>query len=93
MGADIAGACGQLVVEQEKRMQTIGDIEDGPLCSSTNKQSPAIGNSRKQGIGNEKDTNDSEADNLIRRLAVATGIATSCFVLSAFLFAIQRKRR
>eukprot|EP00585_Thalassiosira_rotula_P021568 CAMPEP_0196222264 /NCGR_PEP_ID=MMETSP0912-20130531/44391_1 /TAXON_ID=49265 /ORGANISM="Thalassiosira rotula, Strain GSO102" /LENGTH=72 /DNA_ID=CAMNT_0041501003 /DNA_START=55 /DNA_END=270 /DNA_ORIENTATION=- len=31
MGADIAGACGQLVVEQEKNQLPVTDIEDGPF--------------------------------------------------------------
>jgi hypothetical protein len=95
MGADITGACGQLVVEQEKQeMKVIGDIEDGPMmCSSSAKRSKIVGNSRKRGNNDGKEGSSKDEDKMIRHLIVATGIATSFFVVSAALFVIQRRRR
>ena len=94
MGADIAGACGQLVVEQEKKMQAIGDIEDGPLCSSSGKKSKVMNsNERKRSNDSKEGGSDPASEKLVRNLTIATGIATSCFVLSAILFAIQRRKR
>ena len=39
MGADIAGACGQLVVAGERRGRGVADIEDGPFAAPT----PVVG--------------------------------------------------
>jgi hypothetical protein len=89
MGADIAGACGQLVVEQEKHMNEIGDIEDSPLCS----KSSVVTDRQKRSNGRNSRKNSNTDEKLIRHLIVATGIATSCFVLSAALFVMQRRKR
>jgi len=49
MGADIAGACGQLVVAKEKKEQgkgNVGDIEDGPFVSNGERNSIVSGSKK-----------------------------------------------
>lgn len=88
MGADIAGACGQLVVEQEMQMLKLMDIEDGPVSTSTSKKPKVFV------VGNKKrDTEGKRENRIIRHLMIATGIATSCFFISGVLFVMQRRKR
>mmetsp|Transcript_11015 Transcript_11015/g.19225 ORF Transcript_11015/g.19225 Transcript_11015/m.19225 type:complete len:543 (-) Transcript_11015:522-2150(-) len=98
MGADIAGACGQLVVEQEKREQQLKvmDIEDGPFGKSEKgKSRPVTVISKRGKNGKVEDIlKDEEVTNpWIRRLTVATAVAASCFVVSSGLLLVQRRKR
>eukprot|EP00579_Thalassiosira_antarctica_P016447 CAMPEP_0201930190 /NCGR_PEP_ID=MMETSP0903-20130614/24641_1 /ASSEMBLY_ACC=CAM_ASM_000552 /TAXON_ID=420261 /ORGANISM="Thalassiosira antarctica, Strain CCMP982" /LENGTH=523 /DNA_ID=CAMNT_0048469197 /DNA_START=11 /DNA_END=1579 /DNA_ORIENTATION=- len=83
MGADIAGACGQLVVEQEKNQLKVTDIEDGPFGKDEpGKQRPVTVFSKRGQNENEtyKDSPKNETvDPWIRHLTVATAVAASCF--------------
>jgi hypothetical protein len=100
MGADIAGACGQLVVEQEmKKAPVLGDIEDGP-CNRH-----VIPFSEKAGISHVKSskrdgkrirdviTETSDNDRSLRILMIATGIAASCFFISTALLLMKRGKK
>lgn len=97
MGADIAGACGQLVVDQEKHRHKVGDIEDGPFNEKTNiKHDRKVNktNSRSQTPPHDHEVKVDKKDaNMIRRLTIATAISTSCFILSTALFFFQRRKR
>jgi hypothetical protein len=97
MGADIAGACGQLVVEQEKHLHAVSDIEDGPFSEKTNiKHDRKVNktNSRSPTPPRDHEVNvDNKDVNLIRLLTIATAISTSCFILSTALFVFQRRKR
>ena len=107
MGADIAGACGQLVVEQEKKKQqqqnnVVVDIEDGPFRNkdtSVEKRSVTLANRKKSNDTNENNHEDiqkdenSEIDPWVRRLTVATVVAASCFVVSGTLLLLQKRKR
>ncbi|KAL3804693.1 hypothetical protein HJC23_008508 [Cyclotella cryptica] len=97
MGADIAGACGQLVVEQEKHLNTLNDIEDGPFCENTSikrgkKVNKAKDRDKTPSLDHEVTTANKDV-NMIRLLTIATAISTSCFILSAALLILQRKKR
>lgn len=96
MGADIGSACGQLVIQkkqqdQEAKLKQI-DIEDaagttrnsvGTKVSATKRSAPV--NSLKQA--------EEDVDRIIKPLAIVTGIAATCFVMTTILFLNQRKRR
>lgn len=91
MGADIASACGQLVVkkENEETVATI-DIEDGPFKGNDEVQ-------KLVGRGKEKTTstsdNDDDFSKWIKPLTIATSVAASCFVVSTVLFLSQKSKR
>ena len=95
MGADIAGACGQLVVEQEKKQ--VVDIEDGPFQKA--KTSRVVTPRRKKtsatdsSSGEESSGKQQPTDRLLHHLTVATAIAASLFVVSASLLVLQRRKR
>ena len=95
MGADIAGACGQLVVEQEEKMQnSIGDIEDGPLCSSTNKKSNIVSNIRKRSDNYQEENDKARGEKkVVQHLIAATGVTMACFLVSTALYIMQRRKR
>jgi adenine C2-methylase RlmN of 23S rRNA A2503 and tRNA A37 len=106
MGADIAGACGQLVVTKENSAEQPIDIEDGPFKSKVTKQIPKVKVSRNSKIKKSSDnqtpeTNISEdieesensIEKWIRPLAIATAIAASCFTLSAIMVVSKRRAR
>ena len=100
MGADIAGACGQLVVAKEKKEQEtsdIFDIEDGPLQVGSEKKT----GERMKGKVSIKSSNKKweekpdrkemvDYEKWIRPLTIATVIAGSCFVMSAMM--VSRRR-
>eukprot|EP00571_Detonula_confervacea_P010814 CAMPEP_0172299376 /NCGR_PEP_ID=MMETSP1058-20130122/1717_1 /TAXON_ID=83371 /ORGANISM="Detonula confervacea, Strain CCMP 353" /LENGTH=551 /DNA_ID=CAMNT_0013008823 /DNA_START=16 /DNA_END=1671 /DNA_ORIENTATION=+ len=97
MGADIAGACGQLVVEQEKRQHNeLADIEDGPFRKDEVGKRPVtlFPNHRGKNKSETREGNSERetADLWVRRLAVATAVAASCFVVSTILLLQKRKR-
>jgi sorting nexin-8 len=86
MGADIASACGQLVVKKEKE-ETIAtnDIEDGPFKS--------IAEVQVVGRGKENTGDNDDLSEWIRPLSIATSVAASCFVVSTTLFLFQKRKR
>ncbi len=96
MGADIAGACGQLVVEQEKKQ--VLDIEDGPFPPKDVKISRMAPRRKKKSDAdpsNDEESNDKQqaTDRLLHQLTFATAIAASLFVVSASLLVLQRRKR
>ena len=96
MGADIAGACGQLVVEQEKKQ--VLDIEDGPFPPKDVKISRMAPRRKKKSDAdpsNCEESNDKQqaTDRLLHQLTFATAIAASLFVVSASLLVLQRRKR
>lgn len=97
MGADIAGACGQLVVEQEKKQLGITDIEDGPFRKDGPEKSQPVTVFSKRIPKENKTGDDSPEDETIspwiRRLSIATALAASCFVVSTSLLLLQRRKR
>jgi hypothetical protein len=86
MGADIASACGQLVVKKEKE-ETIAtnDIEDGPF--------KIIDEVQVVGRGKENTGDNDDLSEWIRPLSIATSVAASCFVVSTTLFLFQKHKR
>lgn len=106
MGADIAGACGQLVVEEEEKKNKAGvmrgqvDIEDGPWEGKSAKAASDIDFSARQFNRRKKHSeegrsvlDDVKADRWVRRLALGTAIAAACFVVSSALLVVQRRRK
>jgi len=98
MGADIASACGQLVVKKEKEAEMDVDIEDGPFIKGSDKDEvDAV--DRNNGASSMKSAADAQAgDNddiskWVKPLAIATSVAASCFVASGILFLSQGRRR
>jgi hypothetical protein len=103
MGADIAGACGQLVVEGEeeksrRKKQQLADIEDGPFrVNESGKPRPPIAAVKRiKEVANEThDVNESKGDDLdpwVRRLKVATVVTATCFVVSSGLMLFQKRK-
>lgn len=90
MGADIAGACGQLVVEQEKKKQVL-DIEDGPFPKDLKESRIAATRRKKTSDANSREQRST--DPRLRQLTVATAIAASLFIVSASLLVLQRRKR
>lgn len=102
MGADIAGACGQLVVEQEKKQQKLVDIEDGPFSNIVERKAPSTSLSKrgkdKNYLSNENKANENvtiitRMDPWVRRLTIATAITATCFVASIASFVLQKRKR
>ena len=98
MGADIAGACGQLVVEQEKKQ--VLDIEDGPFPKDNVKVGRIVATPRrKKSSGTDSSSSEESSskqqptDRLLHQLTVATAIAASLFFVSASLLVLQKRRR
>lgn len=95
MGADIAGACGQLVKEQESN--SIGDIEDGPsMLMNESKESKnkvkEVGRMKKSLEKRTKETFIQSFDNWVTPLSYATLLAASCLVASSLLLVSSRRR-
>ena len=103
MGADIAGACGQLVVggEEEKYRQRgkLADIEDGPFREDGSRKPPSIAlpsKRRKEVAARETQEDESKGDGpdpWVQRLTIATVVAATCFVLSGLLLLQKRKHK
>ena len=104
MGADIAGACGQLVVSKNNDEDAANpvdvDIEDGPFQSKRMKQKPKGRIGRKSKANNEDESDETkngkatgDIDKWIRPLTIATAVAASCFTLSIVLAASRRRTR
>lgn len=98
MGADIASACGQLVVQKEKESNELTevDIED----SFTRNSSDTKGRKPKTVVKNlsnvpstePKEEETSGYDRFVKPLAIATSISALCFLASAVVFLRQRRR-
>ena len=106
MGADIAGACGQLVVAKEKEGSTeLRDIEDGPFQSkskkkpsqsqSRNKKNHDSGSAKveKDVVEDDNSIDVENTDKWIRPLMVATAVSASLCVLSFGMIVMQRRRK
>jgi len=103
MGADIAGACGQLVVEEEKKQNAVLDIEDyGSIGKTTDgivgkkeKRSSTV--TRKSNQSERLDSEDTvkseEDEPLIWKLKLASGIAVAGLVVSSTLLLVQKRKR
>jgi len=96
MGADIAGACGQLVVEEERERRGAIDIEDGPFgrgggLRKERRAAPSRRDTRKQAIDKVDGENLGE-DPWARRLVVAAAVSASLCLVSAALLLHRRKR-
>jgi sorting nexin-8 len=100
MGADIASACGQLVVAKEKDEPV--DIEDVGVANKTTginvtkAMKKATSTKKKRTVVEvsiDSDTNDEKGDfeHWIMPLMIATTIAASCFVVSSVLFFTHRR--
>ena len=109
MGADIAGACGQLVIEkeneeeQQKATKSI-DIEDGPFTNhhpktTIHKYGNVIQNTKRNkrnDTNNDKTNEKNKVQNLdqwIKPLTIATGIAGSVFIISTMILMSASKRK
>ena len=90
MGADIASACGQLVVQKEKEL----DIEDAVRGQDNVKLSKGKATVKKSTayLTEEEETQDDDLSRFVKPLAIATSIAAACFVVSATVFMRQRNR-
>lgn len=97
MGADIAGACGQLVVEEEeKRQNTVIDIEDGPFHKEESRKPsiPSKGHDRRSdNILYEDASCIEKVDPWLQRLTIATAVVASCFVVSSTALLLQKRNR
>jgi adenine C2-methylase RlmN of 23S rRNA A2503 and tRNA A37 len=105
MGADIAGACGQLVVNMEEknkvRRDPVVDIEDGPFVRKDEVMSAQTrrnihATKRRNTIlesANKEGSNFDDSDVWVRRFTVATLVAATCFVTSSAIFLFQKRKR
>ncbi len=104
MGADIAGACGQLVVSKENASTASTnptDIEEDPFQTNRSKEKISKGKglknskmtSRKNSRGVKNNRPSKDIDDWIRPLKIATIFAASCFTLSVVLLASKRRVR
>lgn len=105
MGADISGACGQLVVEREKNeKQQAVDIEDlGAYDEKKSKTDLKVSKKiiANKSVGLETESSktkpfDDEAyssSKIVRHLAVSTTIAASCCVISIISLVWIKKKK
>ena len=98
MGADIASACGQLVVNKEKEAQEKKevDIEDALQSKKDTKSTKAKAVVVKKSAVvpstvAEKEEED-DLERFVKPLVIATSIAAVCFVISSVFFLRQRRR-
>ena len=92
MGADIASACGQLVVQKVNAL----DIEEAVIGNKdqiVNKSKPLAKKSKVAPTKEVNNTEDKNLGKLIRPLAIATSIAAACFVVSTAVFFRLRSKR
>jgi len=100
MGADIAGACGQLVVSKEISSTNLTDIEDDPFQINRAEQKILKGdklrNSKskrdKNSRGATVDKTSTDIDEWIRPLKIATAVAAICFTLSSVVLLSSKRR-
>jgi hypothetical protein len=105
MGADIAGACGQLVISEEKKERAIylGDIEDGPFHQGTNNSESSLKEKTVKNwkqINATKNVDDERNDEFgknvekwVKPLAVATTVSFCVCLLSAGVVFFQKRKR
>jgi hypothetical protein len=108
MGADISGACGQLVVEREKNEKQTFDIEDlGVSHEGKNKMDVKVIKRQKAGkiMAPESESKASKSDSgsddeadpisnfLVKPLIVSTTIAATCCVASIVALLWIKKKR
>jgi len=103
MGADIAGACGQLVVQKEKLSQSeggLGDIEDSPFIKKATRKNENKGKDDRS-LTNEThekhleeyvSPSDGGFEQWVKPLAYATVVTSSCFAFSLALLLSRRRR-
>jgi hypothetical protein len=103
MGADIASACGQLVVqkEQEAKSAELLDIEDAGLSNDkkvkvNQRPTGAVKKTKKRSVHILSSKlivrDEDELSRLVVPLTVATSVAATCFVISTVLFVRQQRR-
>ena len=97
MGSDIAGACGQLVVEQQKAKEKmkVADIEDGFENKRTSRKEVNVTIKRpaKKKSQNPDRRREKNNERLVRGLTTASAIAATCFIVSGAFLLLQRRRR
>jgi hypothetical protein len=96
MGADIASACGQLVVAEEKNQEAENvDIEDGPFQKTKVASRKVIAkvDTEATKLDDMQSGDNDDIARWIKPLTIATSIAASCFVLSSVVFLSQKRRR
>lgn len=91
MGADIASACGQLVVQTAKEV----DIEDAVRSKTEITVSTRKSAVKRSPVSpaTDKKVKDDDLNRFVKPLAIATSIAAACFVVSATVFLRQRSIR
>ena len=102
MGADIAGACGQLVVSKEKSKE-VQDIEDGPFGqnkkNTASKKLKLAKHKKCQGSKNEGNGDDDKSstndaiEKWIKNLAIGTTLSASICLLSIGIMLMQRRKK
>jgi hypothetical protein len=104
MGADIAGACGQLVVSKEQSKEVV-DIEDGPFknknreisaTKETNHKRRAqvvVAKTDEDDAGDDRTVTNKSLDRWIRLLSVGTVLSASVCALSMGIILMQRKKK
>ena len=87
MGADVNGACGQLIVKKEKSSSHVDDIEDttGPRGKPSLRLVSSL--SRRNSILQKY----SDDERTLQLLMIATGVAAFSFAVSVALFATRRQ--
>lgn len=93
MGADIASACGQLVVANENNdKQNVVDIEDGPFQDKKPKDTKKMKHKFDSSYP-KKSNYDFNSDKWIKRLVICTGVAAACFAISLGSMMNRKLRR
>ena len=98
MGADIASACGQLVVQKEKEAQEMKevDIEDSLTTRIVDRKvSKPKSVTKKLSIVPSIEAKEEETcgcERFVKPLAIATSISALCFLASVAVFMRQRRR-
>lgn len=96
MGADIGSACGQLVVQKKQQEEHAKskqlDIEDAAGSTAKKMSTKGIESKRPSGPIDRQDADD-DLDLIIKRLAIVTGLATTCFAVASILFLSQKGKR
>lgn len=100
MGADIDSACGQLITLEEKGRGQVCDIEDtvnhksaslrGESANTPSVRTSSVRRKAEQRI-DKLTVRDFDWEPWVERLAIATSIAASCFVVSSYLLLKNRK--
>jgi sorting nexin-8 len=96
MGADIGSACGQLVVQKKQQEEQAKskqlDIEDASGASAKKMSTKGIA-AKRSTPSDSSEPEDDHLDLIIKRLAIVTGLAATCFVVASILFLTQKGKR